>query len=34
MERAAFKLPPKVAQRWLAEIEAAHLITSGGQLGD
>jgi hypothetical protein len=33
-EPAPYEPPSKVAQRWLAEIEAGHLVTSGGQRGD
>src|SRR5438876_4035011 len=32
MEQPPCKPPPKIAQRWLAEIEAGHLVASGGQL--
>ena len=34
MEHPPCKPPSKVAQRRLAEIEAGHLVTAGGQLGD
>src|SRR5258708_16169301 len=32
MEAPPCKPPPKIAQRWLAEIEAGHLLTPGAQL--